>query len=215
MTDELKERFQQLVADPPPPTAVPSEAVFARVRTVRRRRTAGVAISAAAAVAVVTVVAGGLTDIRSGPPVSGQPSNKAATTSPPPPAPPKIGATVTLIPTVKGRVVTMKVTVAGTVLVPIGADDHKPLPTNVGLIDLGLGSDYSYGDGSEPGGSDGGAITCQGAKIRKTAKETYTLLDGPHVFTKPGTFTFTYRISFCGGPKGSFTAAKTAKIVVR
>ncbi|MDX6281778.1 MAG: hypothetical protein QOH03_2849 [Kribbellaceae bacterium] len=211
MTDELKERFQQLVADPPPPTAVPSEAVFARVRTVRRRRTAGVAVLAAAAVAVIAVVGGNLTDIHSGPPIA----NTPAPTVEPTPTPPAIGATVTLLPTLKGRKLTMKVTVAGTVLVPIGADDHKPLPTNVGLIDLGLGSDYSYGDGSEPGGSDGGAITCQGAKIRKTAKETYALLDGPHTFTKAGTFTFKYRISFCGGPKGTFTAAKTATIVVR
>ena len=32
MTDDLKDRFEQLVADPPPPTAVPSQAVAARVR---------------------------------------------------------------------------------------------------------------------------------------------------------------------------------------
>jgi len=40
MTDDLKQKFEQLVADPPPPSTVPSQAVFARVRTVRRRRTA-------------------------------------------------------------------------------------------------------------------------------------------------------------------------------
>ncbi|NEA32123.1 hypothetical protein [Streptomyces sp. SID13031] len=213
MTDDLKERFQNLVADPPPPTAIPSQAVFARVRTVRRRRTAGVAVTAAAAVAVVTVLAGGLTDIHSSPPVSNQPST-VPMVKPSVPAPAKIGAAVTLLPTLKGRSLTMKVTVAGTVLVPLGADDHKQLPTNVGLIDLGLGSDYNYGDGSEPGGSDGGAVTCQGAKTRKAGKETYTLLDAPHTFTKAGTYTFSYSISFCGGRTGSFTASKTVKIVV-
>jgi hypothetical protein len=213
MTDELKDRFQQLVADPPPPTAVPSQAVFARVRTVRRRRTAGVAFVAAAAVVTTALVASNLTEIDSSPPIANTPT--ITTAAPTVPALPKPGAAVTLLPTLKGRVLTMKVRVAGTVLVPLGADDHKPLPTNVGLIDLGLGSDYSFGDGSEPGGSDGGAITCQGAKLRKTAKETYTLLDAPHTFTKAGTFTFSYNISFCGGRTGSFTATKTAKIVVR
>jgi hypothetical protein len=211
MTDDLQERFQQLVADPPPPTAVPSEAVFARVRTVRRRRTAGVAVLGAAAVAIVALVGSNLTDINSSPPIANQPSATVPTVKPQPPKP---GAAVTLQPVLKGRVLTMKVTIAGTVLVPLGADDHLPLPTNVGLIDLGLGSDYSWGDGSEPGGSDGGAITCEGAKTRKTGRETYTLPDSPHTFTKAGTYTFSYSISFCGGRTGSFKASKTAKIVV-
>ena len=73
MTDDLKHRFDQLVADPPPPSGVPSQAVFARVRSVRRRRTAGVVTLAAAAVAVAAVAAGNLTDIKSAPPVSGTP----------------------------------------------------------------------------------------------------------------------------------------------
>jgi hypothetical protein len=84
MPDELKDKFQQLVADPPPPTAVPSEAVFAKVRTVRRRRTAGVAVLAAAAVAAIAVAGNNLTDINSTPPVSG----RSSTTTIPAPATP-------------------------------------------------------------------------------------------------------------------------------
>jgi hypothetical protein len=69
MTDELKDKFQQLVADPPPSKGVPSDAVFTRIRTVRRRRTVGVALLATAATAaVVTVAAFGVTGFDSAPP---------------------------------------------------------------------------------------------------------------------------------------------------
>jgi hypothetical protein len=74
MTDDLKHKFERLVADPPPPSAVPSEDVFARVRTVRRRRTAGVVTLVAAAVVGVAVAAGNLTDINTSPPVTHTPS---------------------------------------------------------------------------------------------------------------------------------------------
>jgi hypothetical protein len=74
MTDDLKQTFERLVADPPPPSAVPSEAVFARVRTARRRRTAGVATLSAAVVAAVAIAATSLTDINSSPPVTNTPS---------------------------------------------------------------------------------------------------------------------------------------------
>jgi hypothetical protein len=74
MTDELKHKFQQLVADPPPPTGVPSDAVFTRIRTVRRRRTAAVAVLATAAtVAVVAAAAVSATGLSSAPPVAGTP----------------------------------------------------------------------------------------------------------------------------------------------
>jgi hypothetical protein len=69
MTNELKDKFQQLVADPPPSSGVPSDAVFSRIRTARRRRTVGVAVLAAAAtVAVVAVAAVSATGLNSTPP---------------------------------------------------------------------------------------------------------------------------------------------------
>jgi hypothetical protein len=40
MTDELKHELRQLVADPPPPSGVPSEVLYERIRTLRRRRAA-------------------------------------------------------------------------------------------------------------------------------------------------------------------------------
>jgi hypothetical protein len=83
MTD-LKHQFEQLVADPPPPSGVPSEAVFARVRSVRRRRTAGVVTLAAAAVVAVAVAAGNLTDINSSPPVTGTPGAPTTVITGPP-----------------------------------------------------------------------------------------------------------------------------------
>jgi hypothetical protein len=69
MTDELKDKFQQLVADPPPSNGVPSDAVFSRIRTVRRRRTSTAAAAVAtAAVAAVALAAGTLSGPDSAPP---------------------------------------------------------------------------------------------------------------------------------------------------
>ncbi|GAA0592479.1 hypothetical protein HPO96_05660 [Kribbella sandramycini] len=127
------------------------------------------------------------------------------------PAPGK--AEVTLTPTLKGRVLTMKITVAGTVLVPLGAEDKKPLPEDTGLVDLSLGSDYNFGDGTQPGGADGGSVVCEGATKQKTSTETYEPAD-PHTYAKPGTYTFTYNIRFCGGESGETKTTKTAQIVV-
>jgi len=136
-----------------------------------------------------------------------------APTTPSASTPAKVGAEVTLSPVVKGRVLTMKVTVAGTVVVPLGGEDRKPLPEDTSFVDLGLGAEYTFGDGSEPGGSDGGAVTCEGATKQKTGTQTYEPAS-PHTYAKPGTYTFTYKISYCGGPAGQLTATKTVQIVV-
>jgi hypothetical protein len=203
MTDDLKDRFEQLVADPPPPTAVPSQAVAARVRTVRRRRTAGVVTLAAAAVVAIAVAAGNLTDIDSAPPVTNTPSAPVTVvTGPPtghtegttktPPARPPLSAHVKLKPVISGRTVTMRVTVSGTVLVP--TVDGKDLPAGTSFLNLSGGTDYTWGDGGQ-GGSDGGSVSCDGAKTRKTGQETYTAES--HTYTKPGTYTFRYTVRYC------------------
>jgi hypothetical protein len=251
MPDELKDKFQQLVADPPPPTAIPSEAVFAKVRTVRRRRTAGVAVLAAAAVIAIAVASNSLTDIDSSPPVSGKPggattviaptvssepgdattsaiapppANTATSSTPPPatlstqgpPAAPPVGIAVTLTPKLTGRSLTMKVTLKGSLISPLGIDGNgsTELPADTGFLDRSLGTDYTYGDG-EQSGSDGGAVTCTGAKKRVASEQTYTLLDGPHVYKKAGTYTFSYTVKYCGAKGQTLQATKTARIVVR
>jgi hypothetical protein len=85
MTDELKDQFRHLVADPPPPTGVPSEAVFARIRTARRRRTAGVAAGAAAAVvAVVAVATSTFAGPNSAPPITNTPGRPQTIVTGPP-----------------------------------------------------------------------------------------------------------------------------------
>jgi hypothetical protein len=85
MTDELKDKLRQLVADPPPPTGVPSEVLFERVRTVRRRRTAGAAtVLATAAVAAVALVSGTLAGPDSAPPVTNTPSGPETIVTGPP-----------------------------------------------------------------------------------------------------------------------------------
>jgi hypothetical protein len=260
MPDELKDKFQQLVADPPPPTAVPSEAVFAKVRTVRRRRTAGVAVLAAAAVAAIAVAGSNLTDINSSPPVSGRsdtttipappslPPNGTATTTgtvaatrttgstqpvqpvqPPPrsssstqthnpPATPPVAVRVVLLPKLTGRSLTMKVTVKGSLISPLGIEGNGPtaveLPADTSFLNRTLGTTYKYGDGEESG-SDAGAVTCDGAKKRVSSQETYTLLDGPHVYKKAGTYTFKYTVQYCGTKNQTLQTTKTAQIVVR
>ncbi|MGC4940516.1 hypothetical protein [Kribbella sp. DT2] len=108
MTDELKAKFQALVEDAPEPTGLPSDAVFARIKTVRRRRTTGlVAGLATAAVATIALAAGNLTGIDSAPPVTETPNGPTPsaaaptttpTTTPKAPKPPIGGSVNTLSP---------------------------------------------------------------------------------------------------------------------
>lgn len=107
MTDELKAKFQALVEDAPEPTGLPSDVVFARIKTVRRRRTTGlVAGLATAAVATIALAAGNLTGIDSAPPVTETPNRPtptavSPTTTPsttPKPKPPIGGSVNTLSP---------------------------------------------------------------------------------------------------------------------
>ncbi|TCC60536.1 hypothetical protein E0H73_21650 [Kribbella pittospori] len=254
MTDDLKYKFEQLLADPPPPTGVPSQAVAARVRTVRRRRTAGVVTLAAAAVVAIAVAAGNLTDIDSAPPVTNTPNapttivtgppTASPTTTPPappvvshtvgptgstktggttgtttgattghtqgttktPPARPPLSAHVKLNPVISGRTVTMRVTVSGTVLVP--TVEGKDLPADTSFLNLSGGTQYFWGDG-EQGGSDGGSMSCDGAKTRKTGQETYTA--ETHTYAKPGTYTFHYTVRYCSLED----TVKTVKVTVK
>jgi hypothetical protein len=235
MTEDLKHKFEQLVADPPPPSAVPSEAVFARVRSVRRRRTAGVVTLAAAAVVAVAVAAGNLTDIRSEPPVTGTsttvvtasptatpttgntagatkgtagPTSTTTTTTTPVTSP--LVANVVLKPTVKGRTVTMNVTVSGTVLVPTA--DGRNLPADTSFLDLSGGTTYDFGDGYTSGSDGGGVLCAKSSKKRTTGRETYQL--ETHTYTKPGTYTFHYTVEYCGA-NGWFNTNKTTQLVIK
>ncbi|NIK57109.1 hypothetical protein [Kribbella shirazensis] len=92
MTDDLKQQFERLVADPPPPSASPSESVFARVRSVRRRRTAGALTLASAAVVAVAVAASNLSDLDSRPPVTQTPSAPVTVVTGPPTSTPTSAA---------------------------------------------------------------------------------------------------------------------------
>jgi hypothetical protein len=212
MTDDLKDRFEQLVADPPPPSAVPSEAVFAKVKAVRRRRTAAVVTVAATAVVAIVVAAGNLTDIDGHAPITDTPGTSTAVITGPPtitPSQPAIAAAVALKPVISGRTVTMNVTVSGTVLVPTA--DGLSLPADTTFLNLSAGTTYNFGD-SYTGGSDGGGVMCSKPKKRKTGCETYDL--ETHTYAKPGTYTFTYSVQYCSA-KGWFTTNKTTKLVIR
>ncbi|WP_327637284.1 hypothetical protein OHB24_02520 [Kribbella sp. NBC_00482] len=109
MTDDLKQQFERLVADPPPPSTVPSESVFARVRSVRRRRTAGALTLAAAAVVAVAVATSNLTDIGSSPPVTNSPSAPVTIVTGPP-----TSTQATVAPTTTGTTTITNTTTQGT-----------------------------------------------------------------------------------------------------
>ncbi|HZX06768.1 hypothetical protein [Kribbella sp.] len=213
MTNELKDRFAQLVADPPPPSAVPSEAVFARVRTVRRRRTAGVMTLAAACVVAIALALGNVTNIGGAPPISNTPgAPKTAITGPPTATPKPIPPIqVALKPSVKGRTAGITVTVSGKAFVPTAVPEGTLLPANTSFMNLSGGTDYYFGDGYQSG-SDGGSIDCTRKKL-KAGSETYVIPE-THTFKKPGTYKFTYTIRYCG-TKGWFPTTATTQLVIR
>ncbi|MFF0264443.1 hypothetical protein [Kribbella sp. NPDC004536] len=212
MTEDLKDRFTQLVADPPPPSAPPSEAVFARVRKVRRRRTAGVMTLAAACIVAIALALGNVTDIGGAPPITNTPgAPKTAVTGPPtatPKPPPPIK--VVLKPTVRGRTVEMTVALSGKAYIPSGIPEGTLLPDD-SFMNLSAGTIYSYGDGYQ-NGSDGGAISCTTKKL-KVGSETYVIPE-THTFKKPGTYKFTYTINYCG-TKGWFPTTATTQLVIK
>jgi hypothetical protein len=100
MTDDLRDKLRALVVDPPAPTGVPSEAVFARVRTIRRRRATGAAVLATAAVAAIVVTAGNITGVDSAPPVTKTPNQPQTIIT----GPPTVSPTTTPTRTPKGSI---------------------------------------------------------------------------------------------------------------
>jgi type IV secretory pathway VirB10-like protein len=258
MPDELKHQLRQLVADPPPPRGVPSEIVYERIRTVRRRRAAGAAAAAVGAVAVVAVAAGTLSGPNSAPPVTHTPSGPetvvtqpptiSPSTSPmssspktsvsasartlppveptdtPPPTDPvapseptspavkPVGVTVRLDPTINGLTVTMRFRQSGSMLAPIiertGQSSRADSWQNYAYMTA-----YTWGDGTPGAGANAGLVTCEGAHERVSGEGTDTARE-PHTYAKPGTYTFTYRFSYCG-PDGVRTTTETMKLTVR
>lgn len=83
MNDELKHKFEHLVADPPPPSGVPSEGVLERVRVVKRRRKATAGALGAAVVVAAAIAAGNLTNLNSAPAPAHTPGPTPVVTSPP------------------------------------------------------------------------------------------------------------------------------------
>ncbi|HWD78082.1 MAG TPA: hypothetical protein VG497_04360 [Kribbella sp.] len=213
MTEDLKDRFIQLVADPPPPSELPSEAVFARVRKVRRRRAAGAMTLAAACVVAIALALGNVTDIGGAPPVTNTPgAPKTAITGPPTATPkPTPPIKVVLKPTIKGRTAAMTVTVSGKAFIPSGIPEGTLLPATNDFVDLSGGTDYHFGDGYQSG-SDGGSIACTTRKLT-TGSQTYVIPE-THTYTKPGTYKFSYTIQYCGS-KGWFPTTATTELVIR
>jgi hypothetical protein len=198
--NDLQTLFKGVVADPPPPTEIPSQAVFARVRKVRRRRAAGGAVLATAAVAAVVAVAGNLTSTNSQPPVLG----------PPPAVKLPVGAvSIEMVPTVTGKVGKMAVTMRGTVRVPRVEGEYMSTKS---FVDLSSGFTADWGQG-QPDGGDNGLADCTASTKEVTSAATYHL--NPHAYPKPGTYTVVFAVKFCGPDGDVVTSKKSVDLVIK
>ncbi len=269
MTDELKAKFQALVEDAPEPTGLPSDAVFARIKTVRRRRTTGlVAGLAAAAVATIALAAGNLTGIDSAPPVTETPNgpkptaivpsstptstptnpkssiavsaqtldpgtqetdnNTEETNTPPPdkptspkteepevPLPVKLNLALSNV-TVNGLKASVGFRWSGSLLAPMMESAGRSVDGS-GLAENSFNFDYDYGDDhwnpdEGPTGKNGFGLTCKGANKRVSG--SWSGRTQTHTYEKPGTYTFTYGITYCG-PNGEVSIRKSVKITIK
>ncbi|WP_405061452.1 hypothetical protein OG474_07335 [Kribbella sp. NBC_01505] len=197
--NDLQTLFKGVVADPPPPSQIPSQAVFARIRKVRRRRAAGGAVLATAAVAAVLGIVGNLGDSNSRPPVLGPPTAEKL---------PVGTVSIELAPTVTGQVGKIAVTVRGTVLVPRAEGEYLPTTS---FFDLSTGFTADWGQG-EPDGGDNGMIDCTGSTKQFTGAGTYHL--DPHAYPKAGTYTVTFAVKFCDANGELVTSKKSVNLVV-
>jgi hypothetical protein len=91
--------------------------------------------------------------------------------------------------------------------------EGQALPADTSFLNLSGGTNYTWGDGINPGGSDGGAVTCEYSKKRTTGRETYAI--DSHTYTKPGTYTFHYTVQYCGTDGTFETSSKTTKLVIK
>jgi hypothetical protein len=169
-------------------------------------------------VAAIAVAADTLSTADPSAPVAGVPGSPSTVatgspTSTPTPTVKPLGVAVSLKPEVTGRRLRLQITVSGTALSPVTADGQA-LPADTAFADYSLGSEYSLGDGAGGGGSDGGTVTCTGAKRRVTGRTVHWVVDAPYTYRRPGTYTITYKIDFCG-PKGQFTVTKATKVTVK
>ncbi|TWD73353.1 hypothetical protein FB561_7242 [Kribbella amoyensis] len=263
MTDDLKQRLHDLVTDQPVPTGDPAEAVFTRVRTIRRRRATGAVTLAVTAVAVVAVAAGNMTGTDSAPPITKspshpntvitaapptsptattppttapttrktakppvipstrttEPSTENSTTAPPSPetsgtpAPKPVRVRVSVEPSIDGLEVSMTLRESGSLLVPVIESTGKTKPVDPVWRNNVWMTGYDWGDGSIPGGANGGLLTCDGASRRISGSGSGPTRE-PHTYKKAGTYTFTYKVVYCG-PDGAQEAVATTKLTVK
>jgi hypothetical protein len=172
-----------------------------------------ITVAAAGAVAIGLAL-GNVTNIGGAPPVTNTPgAPKTVITGPPKattPLPPPPPIQVLLKPTIKGRTVTMNITVSGKAFLPKVQPENTVVAPDTSFLNLSSGATFNFGDGYASG-SDGGALDCARTKL-KSGTETY--LADVHTFEKPGTYKFTYTVSYCG-TRGWFPTTATTKLTVR
>lgn len=69
-------------------------------------------------------------------------------------------------------------------------------------MNIATGTRYHWGDGSLPGGSDGGDVSCGRPRVLRKVDDTY--LAGTHKY-RQGTYTISYTVDACGLKHGGRT----------
>jgi hypothetical protein len=230
--------FDEPMHSPSPTHALPLVRQAARRRRTRSNIIAGitaVVVVAGAGIAVGAVQQhgspkGGSVQIINSP----TPSRTAATPRVTPTATPKAGNTAISVPnggtsaqtssppaagglvldvTAKthGRTVTLTAHVSGRVPQLYDAVTGTPIPAQNTEVS---GTSITWGDGSQPTGSDGGEIACHAdAPIVTLPPETFT---EPHTYAGPGTYTIHFGAGACApGSTGGKSYTKSISVTVR
>ena len=148
-------------------------------------------------------------------PDSPPPSKPSSPSSTPPPAAEPVELTLSVDPTVKGLTATVNWRWSGSLLAPVSRFNGKSLAiADYKFSDLAFNWDYDFGDGNyEPAtGKNGSGLTCEGAEDRATGSASGTT--ETHTYEKPGTYNFTYIITYCTA-NGEQVIKKTEKLVVK
>jgi hypothetical protein len=120
---------------------------------------------------------------------------------------------LSLTPKVEGMKLTVRFRWTGSELTPINTFTGKTLETSGGLSENSYNWGYDYGDGryDSPSGKNGGGLSCEGASKRVSG--TWTSQTPTHTYLEPGTYTFSFRVTYCG-PNGEVPIEKTLKIKI-
>jgi len=143
------------------------------------------------------------------------PEEPSSPSNTPPPAPQPVKLNLSVDPTVKGMTASVKWQWSGSLLAPMNRFTGGERPAaDYQFTDLSINWGYDFGDGKydPPIGKNGGDVICDGAHERVSGNASGVI--PPHTYDKPGTYTFSYRITYCTAD-GEKMIEKTEKLVIK